>query len=507
MKRTTIIAILVIILSIGLGAYHGYYKEYFYEDEVLSYTLSNSLNGAYFNLRPGEWYEGSSLYEYLYVLPGHEFDWENTAKNQMLDSHPPIYALALHGVCSFIPGRFSKWCGIGLNLAAFAVVLTVFYVLIRELALDRPCLAILICGIFGMNAGVVSLVIFIRMYILLMLFAMLTVYWHVRSIGRSLSPVSYIVLSVITYMGIMTHYYFAVLAFYLGLFFCIHLVLEKKYKEILYYIASMLASGLIIIVTWYKALSRILSDEVFEDADAMGWSMGVLVQKLRDMFTQTNVSLFGGMAKPMLVVIAVYGLYLLVKDREKLYRAFHADIKLQMISVVSILFYITISVLTPYVTVRYVSPSFPFLILIAILTLDQVVSEVFRSHVLGLVLLAGLFLYPEAQTLRGGLVDINRQIISEASSAHEDDICLFCESIPPEENVFELKKFDKIYVYDKENINDIPDIPEADELVIYIPEDEDPEEYAAAIQAQNPKLTEMERLYVAYYSTCYVMHQ
>ena len=126
-KRTIILLLFVVIASVGLGAYHGYYKEYFSEDEVLSYTLSNSRKGAYFNLKTGEWYDGQSLCEYLYVVPGYEFDWNNTLEKQMLDSHPPVYALALHALSSFVPGRFSKWCGIGLNLAAMALMLVTMF--------------------------------------------------------------------------------------------------------------------------------------------------------------------------------------------------------------------------------------------------------------------------------------------------------------------------------------------------------------------------------------------
>ena len=507
MRKIVPILAAVILVCIGLQTYHGYFKEYFSEDEVLSYTLSNSRGSSYFDLEAGKWYSGGELFENLYVIPGHEFDWGNTLEKQMLDSHPPFYALALHFLSSFIPGRFSKWCGLGLNLICMALTLTVLFFLIRELLPERPYLAILVCGLVGMNAGIISLGIFIRMYILLMLFSVLTMWWHIRVIRHESSAASYAIGALITFGGIMTHYYFAVLTFYLAVFICIHFMVKKRIRPVFFYIGTMAAAAAVFFAVWHKALLRVGSDEVIQDAGLMGRTISARAAKARDIFLQTNIALFDGRVKILVIITAVYAVYLLVRDRDKLKRAVIIEPSLRMIVVVSILFYCTISIITPYPVMRYTSPVFPFVIFLAVLTLDRVVQDVFRSHVLGLALVALLFLYPELNALRMGLVDVNRQIIDAESTAHSEDICLFSSDIPPEENVFELRKFDRIFVYNLDNMDNVPGIEEAEEVVIYVPEDEDQDEYAQRIRALNPELKEMDRLYIAYFSTCYLMHK
>ena len=144
----------------------------------------------------------------------------------------------------------------------------------------------------------------------------------------------------------------------------------------------------------------------------------------------------------------------------------------------------------------------------AAVSLEQAAKAAFRSPLLGLAVIALFFALPEISLLRGGLVDENRRIIDEQSSAYADAPCFFGTAIPPEENVFELRKFDKIYAYSGGNAADAGSVlSDASQVVVYVPDDFDPDAYVSDIRTVNPRLTSMERLYVAYYSTCYLLSE
>ena len=498
--------ILVILISTGIAVYHGYYKEYLYEDEVLSYTLSNSRNGGYFRLEAGKWYEGDDLYAYTFVEKGHGFDWKNTVRNQQMDTHPPVYALLLHAVCSFGPGHFSKWFGIGLNIVCYAAVIVLLYLTVLELFPDRPGAALFVCLTFGLTAGIISLVVFIRMYILLMVLTMLCLLWHLKALEKTPSVSGFLLLCVLTFAGVMTHYFYLVFAFFCAAFLCIFWLCKKKVRSVLYYAGSMAVAAGLILITWNKVIWQMFAEETAEDALSQKLTAGVVFSKILKMTRQVNEELFGNRLKYLVIIVLVFAVYLLIRDREKLKRAFAVSPRIAMTVVVSICFYLTVSAITPYLTTRYISPAYPLFILLAVLTLDRVTGEVFRSPRLGLAVILLFFALPELTLLKNGLFDENRRIISERSTEHEDDICLFGNSISPEENVFELRKFNRIYVYDGKNAKGASkEISDSDRVVVYVPENVDEEEYVQDIRKINPDLKNMERLYVAYYSKCYLL--
>lgn len=506
--KSIIALIIVILLSLFLATYHGYYKLYLYEDEVLSYTLSNSRNGAYFNLRAGEWYDGSDLMAYTYVEKGQEFDWAQTIANQQMDTHPPIYALLLHAVCLLDAGDFSKWTGIGLNLFCYVIVFILLYLTYCELFPNRPYFAVFLCFVFGITAGVVALAVYIRMYILLMLFTTLCLLWHIRALKRQCLWHSYLSLSLMTFFGVMTHYFYLIFAFFCAAFVCIFYLFRKEWKAILWYVLSMITSAGLVLLTWNKVIWQLFTEEAAEDAFSQKLTPGVICSKILKMVRNTNEEIFGNSLKWIVLIIIIFAIYLLIKDRAKLKRAFTLKPALLLVVLVNVLFFLTVSVITPYLSTRYISPAFPFIIAMAVLTLEQVTNASLRSPVVGLVLIAVFFLRPEAASLREGLTDVNRQIIAEVSTEHAGELCMFGSNITPEENVFELRKFDKIYVYDGSNAGNVTQaVTDAPQIVVYVPENYDPDEYVANIRNVNPKLTELDRLYVAYYSTCYLLHE
>lgn len=498
--------ILVILISTGIAIYHGYYKEYLYEDEVLSYTLSNSRNGGYFELEPGKWYEGDELYAYTFVEKGEGFDWKNTIRNQQMDTHPPLYALLLHAVCSLDPGHFSKWTGIGLNIVCYAAVIVLLYLTVMELFPDRPFFSLFVCLAFGLTAGVISLVVFIRMYMLLMVITMLCLIWHLKALERDPSPSGFLLLCVLTFAGVMTHYFYLVFAFFCAAFLCIFWLCKKKIRSVLYYTGMMAVAAGLTLITWNKVIWQMFAEETAEDALSQKLTAGVIFSKILKMTRQVNEEVFGNRLKYLVIIVLIFAVYLLIRDRKKLKRAFAVDPRIFMVVFVTIGFYLTVSAITPYLTTRYISPAYPLFIVLAILTLQQAANEVFRSPKLGLAVILLFFALPEWTSLRNGLFDENRRIISERSTEHEDDICLFGNSISPEENVFELRKFDKIYVYDGKNAKGASkEISDSDRVVVYVPENSDEEEYVRDIREVNPDLKKMERLYVAYYSRCYLL--
>lgn len=498
---------LAIIVSVGLAIYHGYYKEYFYEDEVLSYTNANSLDGAFFSLEEGKEYNGKDLFEHLYVLPENRYDWSNVIRNQREDAHPPIYGILLHAVSSVWSGHFSKWFGIGINVFCLAGVLLFLFLTVRELFPERRYYAAFVTFVFGAIRGIMILTVFIRMYMLLMLLSEIYVYWHIRTLKREKTQRSdYLVLAMVAYLGAMTHYYFVVFAFYASLFYVMTIIRKKTRRELCLYFGTVVSVGLLYCVTWmYNQLFGSFRMDAAGDTLSQNFSPQALSQKILQISSEINRELFGGHFGLLLAVFVVFATILLFRDRNKFKEALDLNFNLKYLVALTISFYITASILTPYATARYLSLVYPYIVLLILLAVETVVNSVLKTKVYGVLFLGCVMLLPEVVALKNGLFDINRSIIDEKSTEYSRETCLFDVGIQPEENIFELRKFDDICVYGIDTIDSFDQISQSDRLVVYISDWVDKDEYIEAIRKVNPRLKNEERLYVAYYSTCYLL--
>lgn len=87
-------------------------------DEIFSYMSSTSLGGfkEICFVDDQTWYEGSYYYHALSAEGSERFNIPMVFENQAMDTHPPLFYVFLNIVCSFFPGQFSRWFGVGLNI-------------------------------------------------------------------------------------------------------------------------------------------------------------------------------------------------------------------------------------------------------------------------------------------------------------------------------------------------------------------------------------------------------
>ena len=503
LKNSKVILTAILIFGICLMIYHGYYKEYFYEDEVLSYTAANSQNGLWMNPSVGEWVSGDDLYSYIIVKPSERFDYDNVFANQVSDTHPPVYIAILHTICSLIAGNWSKWTGIGLNIACMVVVAILLYFLSLKFFPDKKELSLMYVFLWVCSIGTITQVQYLRMYMVLQIFTTACALWHVNNINREEKKSDYAWLFLITYFGTMTQYFYLINAFFFSVFFVLNRLYKKKIKSAVMYCVTMFVSAIVVLITWPSIVSHMFIKEVGYGSFHHEISVSDIISRIHTMYVFVNNEVFGGVAKIIMLVIGAFMVYMLCTKKINCPSFIKMSYSYWMLLGSSILAFVTITLVTPYLCDRYISPLFAYILLFVLMILFYMAEELFKSKYIGYAIVTVLFLCPEIGVLKEGLVDNNREIIMAESTEHSDSICLFQSNIPAEENVFELNKFDDIYIY--LHPKDIEDtrVKDADELVVYISNDFDSDEIIREIQIINPKLKSSEQLYVAYYSRVY----
>ncbi len=543
--------ILSLILLMGIFALFGHYKEYLYEDEVLSYTAANSGDGMRPAVPLNSFVNGEDfVLDAVAVQPEGRFDFSNAIGNTSRDPHPPLYLLLLHFISSLFPGMFSKWFALIINLISGAGVVVLLYFTALKMypgdkMQDGPektervfAGAVAICFILSM--GAVGQFMNLRMYVLLTFFTTALNYLYIlilsRDREREFFDIKSVLIILITVVpGILTHYYFLIFAFYEAAFISIYFLCRKNIKAFILHGFIYIVSFVLVFLLFPACIWQLTGSDVGSESFGTR-TLPEIIRRFRVMFSHINNELFGGELKLFLLFLAagliwitaagirktedpdgtsVVGNYGNGRQNGVLKRIFHifmeyTGIKYFFLLSVGILYFLTVSCTTPYLTGRYLFPAYPLYILIAAWAFFPVLKALFKSPAAGLVIFMLVMVMPLYGKIKSGLFDVNKAAMQSISKEHSGDICVFFRGITTEENYFELKNFGRLMSMrlnpeEGEDPGDTVKIKGENEIVIYVPDGKDPEQYFQRIRDINPELTAAERLYKAYYSDAYII--
>ena len=324
-KALKIFFAVILLFQICVLWHLGRKKQEYHIDEIYSYILSNSYDTDRIANDPevwNQWVKGEIFDKFAAVNEGEQFAYEKTYYNNTLDAHPPLYYYSLHTVCSFFPGQFSKWFGIGLNIVFFIAAQLLLFRLSRKIFGETLWALLPVCVYGGTNAAY-NTAIYIRMYMMLTMFALLLANIHYDMLQKSFSLNWGIACFVVTYLGIFTHYYFALFAFFIALFTCIYYLVHKQWKDFIQYGLCMLGAVGAVFYSYPAAIAQIggsstnnvgksINDNLWNFSD---WGKSILSMGYYDL----KKGLSGGLirVKLLLILIAAATVILAFWKREK----------------------------------------------------------------------------------------------------------------------------------------------------------------------------------------------
>lgn len=166
----------------------------------------------------------------------------------------PLYFVLLRAMCSFFdPFCFTEVPGIILNILILCGLLFSFYGLAKTV-LKNDINALLAVGILMFSYTVLSLEIYIRMYLLQMLLSVLLVWCVICSVERERVLSSY--LFFLTVCNILCHYYSIIFCFFVTLFGCLILMLQKRNKQ-LFSFAGVMFLAVVVAYLIYPAMMKV----------------------------------------------------------------------------------------------------------------------------------------------------------------------------------------------------------------------------------------------------------
>ena len=253
-KRYFYVLIFILFLQVSVLIYFGNQKQNFHMDEWFSYYSSND-DSFYLDWKDCQWNPWSIMREKCAVNAGEGFDYQNVYEMEAMDVHPPLYYYFLHTVCSFFPDSFTKWTGLGLNIFFFIVSVWLIGKIVWILSNGKWKVLLAIVIFYGFNPAIISGVMFIRMYMLLSVFILLFTYVHLTIVMNhyQITVRDVLRITVVTFGGFLTHYYFIIFAgFFSGAFSVVLLVKNRKLYGAVSGFAGFIA-GIILAVIYYPA--------------------------------------------------------------------------------------------------------------------------------------------------------------------------------------------------------------------------------------------------------------
>ena len=257
------------LMMSGLVYHYARQKVYFHVDESYSYHFVCKTDYPSVILdRPNQpflntWHDASYYKDYYVVDETEAFDIRSVVSSIKPAPHPPLYYILLELTISvFSVNRFTKWTGLGLNIALYVLHLFVLFFFSKRM-LKSEKWALLVCFLYGTSLAAMSTVVFIRMYMLFTLLCTLLLYEHLRlfeMVERGQSPKKVLFAIAVTgILGMLSHYYFLMIFVVVAIVFAFYLLLSKKYDRFMAYSVSVLVSLGLFLLLWPETLNDIFN--------------------------------------------------------------------------------------------------------------------------------------------------------------------------------------------------------------------------------------------------------
>lgn len=307
------------VVQMATAFYFCTQKQGFHEDEYYTYYSTARTNGFY--VEDGQWMDRETYRNEFVVLPGQQFQYGLVKQVQSWDVHPPVYYWVFHTVASMVPGVFSKWIGLSVNLFFHGINLILLTYLSYLVSNRNMAVAFTVTLFYGLTPAAVSGVVFIRMYEMLTMWVFLCAVLHVKAVKKKengsagieecsqgkLSVKGFLLpIGVVTYLGFLTQYYYFIFLFYIGIAFVVYLLWrDRNIRNILRYAVCQMTAFVLAYLTYPSCLGQMFRGQRGAQATENFMDLSNTAERFRFFCDLLDEYVFGKMLVWLLLAITV----------------------------------------------------------------------------------------------------------------------------------------------------------------------------------------------------------
>lgn len=279
-SKKFIYILLTLIIFAGIVRFsYGFFveKKGTHSDEEWSFGLANSYYEPYiyssdndlYAKNSNKWIKGQILKNYLTVQKGERFSFGSVYYNMSCDTHPPLYFFVLHFFSSFFINQYILSLGFFINIFCYIIFALYMYKLL--ILISKSDFFALISMIFiTFNNGTLSMMVYIRMYMMVTMFAAIFLYYTGKlyyTPKEKITKSLYIKLIIITCLGSLTHHFFLPFAFIITICICISFIMKKNANQLIKYATAMFIGVALSIILFPATIDHLTGIETFHYRD------------------------------------------------------------------------------------------------------------------------------------------------------------------------------------------------------------------------------------------------
>lgn len=314
------------------------------------------------------------LAKYYVPVESKGFNYFNVlAKQTIQDSHPPLYHLIFHTVCSITHSDNFMKIGLFVNL----VILLLTCLFVQKIALkltDNEWISFIAMLFYGFSYGYLGNLVFIRMYTLLACLITILLYLFLclnqrRSIEEGKRYLWLI--SIVSLLSFLTHYYSILYVLLISIVELYQLKNDGTMRR--YFIKYSQITVCLFLLIWPQFFLHFCKGLVFNiNKDSVGvvlrfqQSIGLFI---RDLFSNSPIPYLLFVVS---LLVLLYANHLFQSSKMFFHRFVQSQSSLLIIP--SVVYFFIISYISPWVAERYAFPIFPVLSVVVVWILYKTIT-------------------------------------------------------------------------------------------------------------------------------------
>ena len=365
-KKVIIALMIIILIQIIYKIYIDYNKEDFFVDELYSYGLMNYKQAFIFEEDSfiNNWHDKEYFDDYLAVSKEEAKDFSAVYKNQTEDYHPPLYYLLLRIMANFTIDSFTKWTGLTLNIIIFILCAIIVFLIGKKILINNIYALLLVLG-YGFSKFSTENTLFIRMYQLLELQMLLISYWGIKNYSKkNLRIKELICLTILIVLGTLTQYYYLIFLIGICLIYIINYIRKKQIKNLIKFVLAFITAQILVYTIFPSYTNQLFSNSqrsityqknISEQIEAK-------INKENEYLNILNENMFKYEIKYLIYAIIILKIAILIKDMIKNSKhKYRKNKKIVVIIVPTIIYWLVVTLTSPYTDLRYILPIFIFI--------------------------------------------------------------------------------------------------------------------------------------------------
>ena len=399
-KVEVLVIIIILILQMVIFTIVGINKSYIHMDEAYSLGLASydkveiQDNEDFYNT----WHSKEYYENYLTVNENEKGKFAQVYENQKNDVHPPFYYLLLRIAMGFSIDNFSIWPGVILNIIIYFGITVLMYFIIQKMLGSKQWSkekAIIIAFASSLTLSSLNNVLYIRMYALSTLNILITTYLHMKLLDKEKVNLGLLIgIGLSAVIGSLTHYYYL---FYLAMFailFVIRYILKKEYKNLMFYILTMLIAGGLSLAIFPYSINHMFFGYRGQGFISKLLNIPEFLKNISGYVIKIQLYVFNNLFAIIISMIILLCIYKFVR-RQKMLNNRNKYIK--YIFSATVFYFVLVSIASPWVELRYIMPVCGLIFILVIYCLYQLLNSILgerNSNILMIIILIFIILAP-----------------------------------------------------------------------------------------------------------------